>query len=85
VVFGGSAGDHNIILLLLLGLGTWLSHVGNLEPINHITPKLARVKLEAMGFMRAQKYTNLQKNPLKKTPQNPSRYYYNSIITNLKL
>jgi len=26
-----------------------------LEPINHITPKLARVKLEAMGFMRAQK------------------------------
>ncbi len=53
--FGGSAGDNNIILLLGLGLGTWLSHVGNLEPINHITPKLARVKLEAMGFMRAQK------------------------------
>jgi len=26
---------------------------------------------------------NLQKNPLKKN-QNPSRYYYNSIITNLK-
>jgi hypothetical protein len=30
-----------------------------------------------------QKY-NLQKNPLKKKTQNPSRYYYNSIITNLK-
>ncbi len=36
VFFGGSAGDINIILLL--GLGAWLSHVGNLEPINHITP-----------------------------------------------
>jgi hypothetical protein len=31
-----------------------------------------------------QKYINLQKiNPLKET-QNPSIYYYNSIITNLK-
>jgi len=28
-----------------------------------------------------QKY-NLQKNPLRET-QNPSRYYYNSIITNI--
>ncbi len=27
---------------------------------------------------------NLQKNPLPKRNQNPSRYYYNSIITNLK-
>jgi hypothetical protein len=26
---------------------------------------------------------NLQRNPLKKRNQNPSRYYYNSIITNL--
>jgi hypothetical protein len=30
-----------------------------------------------------QKYINLQKILLKKT-QNPSRYYYNSIITNFK-
>jgi len=30
-----------------------------------------------------QKY-NHQKNALKKKNQNPSRYYYNSIITNLK-
>ncbi len=33
-----------------------------------------------------QKYIDLifQKNTLKETQQNPSRYYYNSIITNLK-
>jgi hypothetical protein len=29
------------------------------------------------------KYFNLKKNPLNET-KNPSRYYYNSIITNLK-
>jgi hypothetical protein len=34
-------------------------------------------------YFTMQKY-NLQKNLIKKNPQNPSRYYYNSITTNLK-
>jgi hypothetical protein len=38
---------------------------------------------ENFKYFTMQKY-NLGKNPLKRN-QNPSRYYYNSIITNLKV
>jgi len=39
--------------------------------------------MEIQIFHHAKNIPNLQKNP-SKTNQNPSRYYYNSIITNLK-
>jgi len=42
----------------------------------------AKEELWKLKYFTMPKY-NLQKNPLKET-QNPSRYYYNSIITNLK-
>jgi hypothetical protein len=42
--------------------------------------------MENSKYSTMQKYIDLifQKNTLKETQQNPSRYYYNSIITNLK-
>jgi hypothetical protein len=40
-------------------------------------------ELWKLKYFTMQKY-NLQKNPIKKKNQNPSRYYYNSIATNLK-
>jgi hypothetical protein len=39
--------------------------------------------METQIFHQCKNYT-LQKNPLPKRNQNPPRYYYNSIITNLK-
>jgi hypothetical protein len=42
----------------------------------------AKEELWKFKCFSMQKY-NLQKNPLKET-KNPSRHYYNSIITNLK-
>jgi hypothetical protein len=42
--------------------------------------------MENSKYSTMQKYIYLifQKKTLKETQQNPSRYYYNSIITNLK-
>jgi hypothetical protein len=45
--------------------------------------KAKEEELWKLKYFTMQKY-NLQKNLLKEN-QNPSRYYYNSIITNLKL
>jgi hypothetical protein len=44
--------------------------------------KAKRKNYENSNISPCKKY-NLQKSPLKET-KNPSRYYYNSIITNLK-
>jgi len=41
-------------------------------------------KLKYFTMQKKNKKPYLQKNPLKRN-QNPSRYYYNSIITNLKI
>ncbi len=45
--------------------------------------KAKKEDLWKLKYFTMQKYDYLQKNPLKRN-QNPSRYYYNSMITNLK-